>query len=225
MDSAYYREKLYPLQDHVLAAIMRLDAGFYLTGGTALSRHYLNHRYSDDLDLFANQHQDFKSAVRSIEEELIKQGFDFRALTRSADFVRLELDGSDGTRLILDLVNDLVCRFGELETSSVLGKVDNVLNILSNKLAAITRLESKDFADVVCIARNYRFNWEKLVNQAGEKDVWVTPLDLAQYLYQVEAERFSLIRWIQPQDLDRMAGDCRRIADDILHGADNSLCG
>jgi len=31
---------------------------FYLTGGTALSRGYFNHRYSDDLDLFVNNHKD-----------------------------------------------------------------------------------------------------------------------------------------------------------------------
>jgi len=39
---------------------MEVDDSFYLTGGTALGRHYLKHRYSDDLDLFVNRNNDFK---------------------------------------------------------------------------------------------------------------------------------------------------------------------
>ena len=43
---------LYALQDEVLETVFEEPSGFYLTGGTALSRYYLNHRYSDDLDFF-----------------------------------------------------------------------------------------------------------------------------------------------------------------------------
>ena len=54
MPDNYYSDKLYPFQDEVLGAIQSLKSGFYLTGGTALGRCYLNHRYSDDLDFFVN---------------------------------------------------------------------------------------------------------------------------------------------------------------------------
>jgi len=47
------------LQDQALKLIDALDTGFYLTGGTALSRVYLGHRFSDDLDFFLNDHPDF----------------------------------------------------------------------------------------------------------------------------------------------------------------------
>ena len=46
---SFYFEKLYPLQDEVLAVVSRLDTGLYLTGVTAASRAYLRHRFSDDL--------------------------------------------------------------------------------------------------------------------------------------------------------------------------------
>lgn len=49
---SFYLEQLYPLQDKALALIVAQDTGFYLSGGTASSRGYLNHRFSDDLDLF-----------------------------------------------------------------------------------------------------------------------------------------------------------------------------
>ena len=44
----FYFDTLYPLQDRVLNIVKKLDTGFYLTGGTASSRGYLQHRFSDD---------------------------------------------------------------------------------------------------------------------------------------------------------------------------------
>ena len=55
MPETFYSAKLYPFMDKVLALIRQADTAFDLTGGTALGRHYLHHRYSDDLDLFVNQ--------------------------------------------------------------------------------------------------------------------------------------------------------------------------
>jgi len=51
----YYKENLYPFQDGILAIVKRIDVPFYLTGGTALSRHYNPVRYSNDLDFFCQQ--------------------------------------------------------------------------------------------------------------------------------------------------------------------------
>ncbi|MBN1663686.1 MAG: nucleotidyl transferase AbiEii/AbiGii toxin family protein [Deltaproteobacteria bacterium] len=48
----FYQETLYPFQDGILNIVKKLSTPFYLTGGTALSRHYFNHRFSDDLSLF-----------------------------------------------------------------------------------------------------------------------------------------------------------------------------
>ncbi|MBU4068851.1 MAG: nucleotidyl transferase AbiEii/AbiGii toxin family protein, partial [Proteobacteria bacterium] len=60
MPEEYYLNKLYPFQDEILREIQGLDVDFYLSGGTALSRCFLDHRYSDDLDLFLNNHPNFK---------------------------------------------------------------------------------------------------------------------------------------------------------------------
>lgn len=52
VNPAYYFEVLYPFQDRVLRILNALETGFYLGGGTAASRGYLQHRFSDDLDFF-----------------------------------------------------------------------------------------------------------------------------------------------------------------------------
>ena len=44
--------RLYLLQDKFFKLWVHLDLPFYLTGGTALGRFYLNHRYSEDMDFF-----------------------------------------------------------------------------------------------------------------------------------------------------------------------------
>ena len=59
MDTAFYFEVLYPFQDRVLKVVNELETGFYLGGGTAASRGYLNHRFSDDLDLFVDDDDRF----------------------------------------------------------------------------------------------------------------------------------------------------------------------
>lgn len=56
----FYIDSLYPSQNRILKIINAFSNPFYLTGGTALSRGYLNHRYSDDLDFFANDIKDFQ---------------------------------------------------------------------------------------------------------------------------------------------------------------------
>ena len=56
---AYLR--LYDIQDAVLKKMNAMETEFYLTGGTALSRGYLKHRYSDDLDFFVSDSPHYSS--------------------------------------------------------------------------------------------------------------------------------------------------------------------
>lgn len=53
-------------------------AGFYLTGGTALSAYYLNHRISDDLDFFSEQ--EFSTTSVHIIASGLREALNGRAL-------------------------------------------------------------------------------------------------------------------------------------------------
>jgi len=66
----FYFKQLYPFQDQVLKIIRKVETGFYLTGGTAASRGYLQHRFSDGLDFFINDDDRFGLWV----ERLIHHG-------------------------------------------------------------------------------------------------------------------------------------------------------
>lgn len=72
-------EQLYRLQDEALAEIQEVRQGLYLTGGTALSRGYYQHRNSDDLDFFLNDAPDFElvrdRCLAALEQAGTKRGW------------------------------------------------------------------------------------------------------------------------------------------------------
>lgn len=72
---------------------------FYLTGGTALSRYYLNHRYSDDLDLFLNRDSNYPEYVdvlikglRGLEDKN-QFAIDEKRIFKTVNYCRLFLYG------------------------------------------------------------------------------------------------------------------------------------
>src|SRR4030042_5868977 len=95
MPKVFYSAKLYPFMDRVLALIRQADTAFYLTGGTALGRHYLHHRYSDDLDLFVNAAGDFREQVKKAMEALRRGGIALEPGTAAETFVGI-LGGEEG---------------------------------------------------------------------------------------------------------------------------------
>ncbi|MDP2365191.1 MAG: nucleotidyl transferase AbiEii/AbiGii toxin family protein, partial [Ignavibacteria bacterium] len=179
----FYVEKLYPLQDGVIKIVNDLNLPFYLTGGTALSRYYLNHRYSDDLDFFINSDPAFKTYIKSFLDYFSQLTPDtpIKLITErisiSDDYAQFFIY-ADKTELKLDFVNDLAIRFESILPDKKLGKVDSLRNILSNKISALYRFEIKDYADIWCIAKNYKFNWRQLINEAKQKEASVDPLDI-----------------------------------------------
>ena len=95
--SAYYETKLYPVQDAVLKTLETLELPFYLTGGTALSRGYYNHRYSDDLDLFVNNDKHFLQNTENAINKLKKSEFYVETEAMSNSHVRIKINsGIDG---------------------------------------------------------------------------------------------------------------------------------
>lgn len=141
MDEHFYTQTLYPFQDELLKIINQVETGFYLTGGTAASRGYLHHRYSDDLDFFVNDESDFSLWVERIIQVLNTNG-DWRLeiISRYDRFVRLNLLQPEVT-LKLEFINDVPSRAGQVSNHPVLGKLDSAENILANKLTALLSRE------------------------------------------------------------------------------------
>lgn len=219
----YYTEMLYPFQDKIIQIIQSCDTPFYLTGGTVLSRKYLEHRYSDDLDFFVNADPKFKNYINKIEAKLSLTGINFNVLTRADDFVRIVTTKESEIELKIDFINDVEYHYDGFEQDEKLGKIDNIQNILSNKISALSRLEIKDFIDVVFIARVFPFSWKNIIDQAIKKDAWTNPIDISKLFNTIDPNLLKLIKWAHPVDENKIERDFQIIAKDVLVGIDNSL--
>jgi hypothetical protein len=224
MHDDYYQNTLYPLQDKVLEIIGKLPVGFYLTGGTALSRAYLHHRYSDDLDFFVNEVPGFKSQVNIVIKALADSDHKIDISVADDGFARIFV--FDGTSsLKLDFVNDVPFRKGTPIVTPLFVRTDNLNNILSNKVTALGRYSTKDVVDIVYICETLKFNWENIINDASEKDLWVNPVNVAQVLERFPVEKLHEIGWItEAPPYEWFNSRIDQIIPDILDGNDNSLC-
>jgi predicted nucleotidyltransferase component of viral defense system len=149
MDNSFYTRQLYPLQDKVLKVINAVDAQFYLTGDTALSRGYLNHRFSDDLDLFVNDQPLFSLWTDRLIHSLASSNqWQTQVLLREERYTRLDLIQTE-TNLKIELVNDVPSRIGTPWQHPILGRIDTSENILANKVTAVLDCTApKDLADI-----------------------------------------------------------------------------
>ena len=157
--------KLYELQDKVLDIVFKSDDEFYLTGGTALSRFYQEKRYSDDLDFFTYDSNRFNIAVKKIKI-MLEKDYDVKIEVDSKDFIRLLVNNT----LQVDFVNDRVYRYAEPIVLENGYKIDNIQNILSNKLTAVVgRDNPKDIFDIYLISKYYDFKWDEILEISHKK--------------------------------------------------------
>jgi hypothetical protein len=218
----FYQDRLYPFQNAVMKMFAGADTPFYLTGGTALSRFYLGHRYSDDLDFFVNRSDRFRAQCDLLFARLRKSGWTFEVPVTAEDFARVFVSDND-LQLKIDLVNDVAYHYGELTSTDLFPRIDHWRNILSNKLCAITRMESKDAADIAFLALNYAFAWEEVVAEAHRKDLWVEPIAVSKTLSEFPDAAFGDLKWIDPASEALTIQVIPKLAKDILLGRTNSL--
>lgn len=225
----FYTEILYPFQDGVLNIVKKSNIPFYLTGGTALSRGYLNHRYSDDLDLFMNQRDDYALHVQRLLEEFGKSKaftIDHNRLQKQKDYTQFILYkniGQDRIDLKIDVVNDIASHFGGFVEHPVLGTIDSWQNILSNKLAAVFRYEPKDIVDIWAISKKFNFSWMEVIQEAKTKEAAVDPVAICKILKSFPKDLLSTIKWPSPIDFNMISEDLDQIAVCILYGKDNAF--
>jgi hypothetical protein len=214
-DSRFYFDVLYPLQDRVIKVINLADTGFYLTGGTAASRGYLQHRFSDDLDYFVNDDASFGLWVERIIQALNKEWM-CEVLMKEERFARLNLTDGDAM-LKIEMINDVPARVGSIENHPILGRLDSAENILANKVTALLgREEPKDLADVwgFCFQKN--LSLRNAITGAQGKAAGIFPADLARVLCSVQEGDWESIRWITTPPLKTFISQLTQLGDDLL---------
>jgi len=173
---------------------------FYLTGGTALSAFYLEHRLSQDLDLFT----DTEEAMPPIEflaglMEKLPATADiwFERLFDRRIFV-VTFKGGDTLK-----VEFTTYPFRSIEKRKRIEKltVDSLLNMVTGKLFAMAdRYDPKDFVDLFFFLHKYDWAMNDLISRTEER-FGIKGLDF------VIPERLLMAKRIGPGDLPVMLNE------------------
>jgi len=201
--------------------LSQCGARFYLTGGTALSRAYYNHRYSDDLDFFVNADDDFSSQLREVFAILKENGFIWeteRDFISSPSYTSLYVRWSKSdAKLKLDFVNDVSAHFGGVKNTSLYYRTDSIRNILANKLTAIFRYAAKDVADIREIAINENVDWSQAIQDARQKEVGIELYYVSRILTGIPRDEFEKIIWTKKPKWEIFRDDLESISFDMLN--------
>lgn len=174
---------------------------FYLTGGTALSAFYLQHRFSEDLDFFTNDDVAFRRAENIVMDACSALNFSFSSIRLTSYFKHFSIgDGSDF--LTLHFAKDVSYH---LKPSNAFEGivVDSLEDIAANKICAVLgRTEMKDLIDLFFLDQaGYRVS--EYFAHAQQKDGGLTDETLAYALSQFSIKRIPKFM-IKPVTTDEL---------------------
>lgn len=155
-----------------------LRTQYYLTGGTALAEYYLHHRYSEDLDFFSEQ-----------EVDVLGLNVFFAKLHKNGRLRSIDYQQSFNRNIFFCHFSSSVVKteftffpFRRIENSEAHNglMVDGTLDIAVNKLFTIyQRSHARDYIDLFCLCKNYRYTTSNLIGKAKSKFDWhIDPLQL-----------------------------------------------
>ena len=158
---------------------------FYLTGGTALAACYLNHRLSEDIDLFS---------VQKLDEPRVVEAFStlIGPIAKTIEYARIHdrlaytIEFPKKQKLKVDVVH---YPYKQIESPSQTHQrlpVDSFADIGVNKLLTISqRTQSKDFVDLFYILKKYTV-WDLRHGVEHKFKMDIEPFYLSSLFYKVE---------------------------------------
>ena len=195
---------------------------YFFTGGTALSAFYLQHRYSDDLDIFTRVKRDMRTDYTEVKRVLEHKGLEVFSEREGDEFVRFFVRDPEQSAEELKVE---FARYAGAQMSPALtvGRVvvDSFEDIAVNKICAIYgRFEVKDFVDLFFILNESKFTLDHLVGRAKEKEGafdWEDAvLEFATKLLGIKDLQLHQIRMIKSLSLDDLRSYLAPKAEEII---------
>jgi hypothetical protein len=174
-----------------------------------------------------NGDENFKSHVSDVLSHLKTLGlaYDENGLSMLGSFVSVYIkDPDNDIEIKVDFVNDIDVHYGGFNETAIYPKVDNIRNILSNKIGAVFRLSGKDVADIREIALHEAFDWSEIITEARNKDSGIDACAVSEIVFATPRRAFDDVIWTEPSPpWDDFQNDIRIIARDIASCTANSL--
>ena len=169
------------LQRDFLSLFFQGAPPFFLTGGTALSAFYFQHRYSEDLDLFTLDKDVFDRVSLYVADTASRLTASVASLQIAPQFHRYRLS-RQGESVIVDFVREVVPQVSKDKNNFDGIVVDTLEEITVNKICTVIgRAEIKDYIDLYFLARA-GYPLENYIELAQRKDAGVSQAMLAYLL-------------------------------------------
>ena len=213
-------EALYDLQNRAIARMCGVEQGFYLTGGTALSRGYYGHRYSEDLDFFVNDSPSFgvwlEQCFKVLEEASAAEGWRTERALTDVRFGRMIIHGAESLKL--EFINDVPSRVGSPWRHPVLGMLDTKENILANKITAfIDRKTAKDAADLYWLCCEDNLDILDAMVGASGKAAGIFPPYVAKELNRWSKDGVPDVMWLKRPEPEKFKKGFERLIEKIFN--------
>lgn len=184
---------LTPLQSKFLQLFFQsyLKNDFFLSGGTALSAFYFQHRLSEDLDFFTlNQNLEFNIVNAEILRMINSLSGKLEHQISSPTFLQFIFKIKNDA-LKIDVVRDTPVHFGKIKKIDNF-RIDSLENIAVGKLLALFgRADAKDFLDVYFLLKAKKaITFDKLFNLAKKKDTGLNEFYLADMMSKVKEIKY-----------------------------------
>lgn len=185
---------------------------FYLTGGTALSAFYLQHRYSEDLDFFTEKPFNIQEIDTILQRWAEKHHFTFTSEFREVVYVSY-LTFENQEVLKVDFAHYPHRRLQQSEKVNDIA-IDSITDIAANKLFTITQRSAiKDFVDLYFLLERYTV-WDLLQGVRIKFRRELEPFMIASAFLKVEQFDY-LPKMIKPLTLDSLQSFFREKAKEL----------
>jgi predicted nucleotidyltransferase component of viral defense system len=216
--------KLTPHQDAFLKLVGRepsLSRRFYWTGGTVLATQYLDHRISDDIDLFTEEEnvnlEEILVFLRYAKSTLGYETFDIEtSFNRNLVFLRF----ASGEILKTEFTSYPFQRIEKSAQKVHKVMLDSPKDIAVNKLFTINQKpRGRDYIDLYFLMHNYSYQLHDLMKLARLKFDWhIDPIQLGSRLVDPNLDDWPvLLRELEPNGLRRwLCGESRKLEDKVF---------
>ncbi|MDI6767289.1 MAG: nucleotidyl transferase AbiEii/AbiGii toxin family protein [Bacteroidota bacterium] len=177
---------------------------YYLTGGTALSAFYLQHRYSEDLDFFTGEKRHIEQFRKEIVHVLNISSGKLEIIRSFESFIEARLTMNNGEVIKIDFAYDSPFRHEDTVLNDKYQiQIDSLLDIGCNKISTVfERADVKDFVDLFFLLKKH-FQFDELWGKAKQKHVGLDEYWFCQALARV-VHINRLPKMIEPIDLGEM---------------------
>ncbi len=203
-------KSLTPLKLEFLTCFFEKEQSFFLTGGSALSIFYLDHRFSYDLDLFTLENVDwhlFENELRDTSERINAA---LSSISTSLLFRRYQIERNNEVE-ILDFIIEKVPQLNKKKNLFGTIKVDTLNEIGVNKICTLlSRSEIKDLIDLYFLSKK-GFNVLEHINDSKKKDAGLNPSTLSFVLDEIEIQTLPdyMIKKISVDDIKQFVNQLK----------------